>query len=1145
MKHVSLKGAVIGCLAAVSLTVAPAFAEEIHQGLISYWPLDEIVGGVGTPDVAKGNDLLLSGMDASNLVAGKFGQAMSFDGIEEYLWIQHDGTNALPVAHRPFFTVSVWVKGDGSAQQDRRVFSESSTQQRNTLFNIGTDNNGDGNLRTDAISIYMRNDDGGIPIDHLNTQGHAFDDTWHHIAWVASEGYGRFYIDGVLDPVEYNFNLLPFSGEILSLGAIVRVGDPVATNFFAGLIDEVAVWDRALSEAEVQSLAAGVIPLPVVVYPPTISAQPVGTTLRVGESYTLSVFASGQEPFTYQWKQDGVDIPGATDRQFQLVNVTVDDSGFYSVVVTNPDGTIESEAARILVPADPEPNLAEGLVSYWPFDEATDQEGVWMSPDLYSGNDMKLVNMTDLNLVDSPNGKALSLDGEPQYAQRVGGFPISGNEIYSISFWVRADGIGQSDRRIFSEASGFSNTPLFNFGTTTNGDGESLKVFIRNDDNTSPLNRVTTTPVLDNEWHHVVWVDEGGVVKLYVDGALDATDFSYTQGLRTMELTAVGAILRAAPSHWFIGEVDEVAVWNRRLSYTDVQEIKTAGLEPPPAPIPPSIPVQPVGGTVWEGIDFVLTAQAVGTNPISYQWSKDGTPIPGATLPTLVLYEVTPAQSGIYTVEATNNAGAATSEPAELVVRDIKDVTTGMIAYWPFEEVGETTPDLIYGNDLTLVNMGPENQVPGRFGQAISLDGVAEHLEALHTEETVGLPVYPHPEFTVAFWVKGSYEGQSDRRVFSESSTLSTSQLFNISTDNNGATGAVDIYVRNDDGAAPVDHRDTPGVAFDGEWHHVAFTDSNGDVSIYIDGVLDDSFSYQRGVLTPNATAIGAIRRATTGYWFGGVVDEVMAWERILSTKELAHIIANGPVPQATGLEITGLTRLGNGDLQLTIQTEAPGEAHQIQEASTPDAAAWNDVVGASITGPEGNLLTATVPAPTASERFYRAIRFAAPPAFLDDFESGNQGWTHGGTEDNWELGTPTTGPGAARSGLNVWATGLSTPYELGQNNWLRSPAIDLAGLTSPILTFWEYRDVEPLFLGTTLVDYTTLNVLDAANPNGDPLAVLIANDTGTTPQWTKREFVLPAGVAGKSIILEFILTADSWQEVPQYGWYIDDVTIE
>jgi hypothetical protein len=39
---------------------------------------------------------------------------------------------------------------------------------------------------------------------------------------------------------------------------------------------------------------------------------------------------------------------------------------------------------------------------------------------------------------------------------------------------------------------------------------------------------------------------------------------------------------------------------------------------------------------------------------------------------------------------------------------------------------------------------------------------------------------------------------------------------------------------------------------------------------------------------------------------------------------------------------------------------------------------------------------------------------------------------------------------------LNVWATGLSTPYELGQNNWLRSPAIDLAGLTSPILTFWE-----------------------------------------------------------------------------------------
>jgi hypothetical protein len=270
----------------------------------------------------------------------------------------------------------------------------------------------------------------------------------------------------------------------------------------------------------------------------------------------------------------------------------------------------------------------------------------------------------------------------------------------------------------------------------------------------------------------------------------------------------------------------------------------------------------------------------------------------------------------------------------------------------------------------------------------------------------------------------------------------------------------------------------------------------------------------------------------------------VVAWERVLSLKEIKHLMANGPVPEPAELQIVAMETLPNGDLSLTIESANPGREHQVQQASGPGATTWDEVTGANLTGPVGNTITATIPAPADASMFYRAISLAPPPAFSDDFEAGNQGWTHGGTEDNWELGIPTTGPGSARSGQNVWATGLDSAYELGQNSWLRSPVIDLSGLANPSLTFWEYRDVEPLFQNL-IVDFTALKVFDASAPQGEPLAVLIEADTGTTSEWTRRSFTLPAEVLGKSIILEFTLGADNWQDMPQYGWYIDDVMIQ
>lgn len=82
----------------------------------------------------------------------------------------------------------------------------------------------------------------------------------------------------------------------------------------------------------------------------TIVNHPADEVLNEGESTTLSVYAEGEAPLTYQWYKDGVAIEGATEASFSLSNVTAEDAGSYKVVVTDAYGeTAESNAATITV----------------------------------------------------------------------------------------------------------------------------------------------------------------------------------------------------------------------------------------------------------------------------------------------------------------------------------------------------------------------------------------------------------------------------------------------------------------------------------------------------------------------------------------------------------------------------------------------------------------------------------------------------------------------------------------------------------------------------------------------------------------------------------------------------------------------------
>ena len=82
---------------------------------------------------------------------------------------------------------------------------------------------------------------------------------------------------------------------------------------------------------------------------PSMSVQPTSQEACAGAAATFSVIVGGTDPFEYQWRHDGQPIPEATDNSYTLSDVAPDDAGSYDVVVTNPCGSVTSEAATLTV----------------------------------------------------------------------------------------------------------------------------------------------------------------------------------------------------------------------------------------------------------------------------------------------------------------------------------------------------------------------------------------------------------------------------------------------------------------------------------------------------------------------------------------------------------------------------------------------------------------------------------------------------------------------------------------------------------------------------------------------------------------------------------------------------------------------------
>lgn len=111
---------------------------------------------------------------------------------------------------------------------------------------------------------------------------------------------------------------------------------------------------RVTASNEYGSVDSDAVPLTVLrAQAPQVTTQPSNISVRADQEAAFSVAVAGTPVLSYQWRHNGVDLPGEVEATLRIPRAQVSDAGEYSVVVTNSGGSATSASARLTVASAP------------------------------------------------------------------------------------------------------------------------------------------------------------------------------------------------------------------------------------------------------------------------------------------------------------------------------------------------------------------------------------------------------------------------------------------------------------------------------------------------------------------------------------------------------------------------------------------------------------------------------------------------------------------------------------------------------------------------------------------------------------------------------------------------------------------------
>ncbi|MCA9612701.1 MAG: immunoglobulin domain-containing protein [Myxococcales bacterium] len=460
-------------------------------------------------------------------------------------------------------------------------------------------------------------------------------------------------------------------------------------SFVASLTDDGRVFYVVVSNPAGDATSAGAT---LVVRPraPTITAQPMDTTVLEGGVARFEVAADGSEPLSYQWLEDGLPIADATAAAFELSPVAYASSGRrFAARVANAGGEVITREALLTVQLAP-PRVVTGPES------------------------QVVVEGTSVRLEVVAEGSELTYTWRKDGGETLGSEPTLelgavGPEAAGVYSVVVANAAGSVERSatigvtlapptITDEPADVSVGEGAGASFAVVASGTSLSYQWQRDGAdvpgaTSPTFALASTRLLDDGASFRVRVSNAGgevwsrSARLSVAPAPPVitgqpSSVTVTEGeSASLSLVAVGAGLTY---QWYRGETPvggsaatltfgtaslsdagtyHCVVTNATGSVTSAQATVTVRL------VPPAVTSEPADVEVGNGGSVSLTVAATGRD-LTYEWLRLGAPIAGATSPTYT-FDATFADDGVtFTARVSNSGGSVLSRAALVRVRD-------------------------------------------------------------------------------------------------------------------------------------------------------------------------------------------------------------------------------------------------------------------------------------------------------------------------------------------------------------------------------------------------------------------------------------------------------------------------------------------
>ncbi|MEI6786523.1 MAG: immunoglobulin domain-containing protein, partial [Verrucomicrobiota bacterium] len=309
----------------------------------------------------------------------------------------------------------------------------------------------------------------------------------------------------------------------------------------------------------------------------------------------------------------------------------------------------------------------------------------------------------------------------------------------------------------------------------------------------------------------------------------------------------------------------------------------------------------PASQEVVMGGSVTFTVGGAGTGPFLYQWCVGRNTIVGATNASLTLTNLQVANSGGYWVRVSGPSGGAISDVASLRVLSPPSLAGGLTGFWKCEDGSDSSG---YNHPLT-----PHSRYPTALDdQSYTFTDVYPSIGKWLSRSCANTYYYDeyanwatitnYPKttnaMTIAFWLM-TWNFISPAVIACDGDAVANSS-FSIQTWWNSPASRYDLKFQYADGSCSFPTSTSAG----GYWRHLAMTMDGATARVYTNGVLAANFAYS-GPITNGSTALyfngtgtNVTKSGSQVYYYSGGYDEIMMWDRALSTNEMQVVYGQG-----------------------------------------------------------------------------------------------------------------------------------------------------------------------------------------------------------------------------------------------------------